>query len=184
MEYYIITFGYIALILGTFLEGETVLIIGGYLAHNGYLKLQYVMLSAFIGSFSGDQLYFFIGRIKGKEFIDSKPGWKPKVDRFNNLLKKFHAPLILGFRFLYGLRIISPFVIGASDIPLLTFLLLNVAGAVLWSVVVAFAGYFFGHAVEIILDDIKRYEWYVVLFIMLISILIFLLKYKKKKIKN
>ena len=184
MEYYIITFGYIALILGTFLEGETVLIIGGYLAHNGYLKLQYVMISAFIGSFSGDQLYFFIGRIKGKEFIDSKPAWKPKVDRFNNLLQRFHAPLILGFRFLYGLRIISPFVIGASDIPLLTFLLLNVAGAVLWSVVFAFAGYFFGHAVEIILDDIKRYEWYVVLFIMLISILIFLLKYKKKKIKN
>lgn len=178
------TFGYLAVILGTFLEGETVLIIGGYLAHNGYLKLPYVILSAFIGSFAGDQLYFFIGRSRGQGFIDKRPGWQEKVERFNILLQKFHTPLILGFRFLYGLRIVAPFVIGAGNIPPVKFVLLNAVGAVLWSVLISFAGYLFGHAVEIIISDVKKYELYVIILIILFSLLIFSLKYYRKRFIN
>ncbi len=60
-------YGYFALLIGTFLEGETILIIGGLLAKLGLLKLPTVMLVVFIGSFSGDQLYFYIGYFKGQE---------------------------------------------------------------------------------------------------------------------
>ena len=171
LEYFIITFGYPAVMLGTFFEGETVLIIAGYLAHNGYLKLQYIILSAFIGSFAGDQLYFFLGRIKGQSFIDKRPGWKMKIEKFNRLLQKFHTPLILGVRFLYGLRIVGPFVIGTSNISIFRFMLLNAAGVVIWAILISSAGYAFGHTLEVILADIKHYELYVILFIMLVSII-------------
>ena len=65
-------YGYYALLAGTFLEGETILLIGGLVAHLGYLDLPVVMLVAFIGSFSGDQLYFCIGRLKGRELLSAQ----------------------------------------------------------------------------------------------------------------
>ncbi len=179
-EYLIITFGYIAVILGTFLEGETVLVIAGYLAHSGYIKLPLVILSAFIGSFAGDELYFFIGRTKGQEFIDRKPGWKGKTVKFEKLLDRFHAPLILGNRFLYGMRIAGPVVIGMSNISSARFITLNAAGALIWSVLISSAGYLFGHTIEAVLSDLKHYEHFVILFIILISFIIFLLKHLKK----
>jgi len=61
LEYLISHYGYVALVIGTFLEGESVLIVAGFAVHLGYLKLQWVILAAFAGSVAGDQLYFFLG---------------------------------------------------------------------------------------------------------------------------
>ena len=47
--------------------------------------------------------------------------------------------MILAVRFLYGLRTVLPFTIGMSAISALRFQVLNFAGAVLWSVLVAAA---------------------------------------------
>ena len=45
-------FGYAAIIVGTFLEGETILVIGGFAAYRGYLSLPLVMVCALLGSLS------------------------------------------------------------------------------------------------------------------------------------
>ena len=50
-----------AVILGTFLEGETILVLAGLAAHQGYLSLSGIILAAFAGSLCGDQLFFFWG---------------------------------------------------------------------------------------------------------------------------
>ena len=47
--------------------------------------------------------------------------------------KQHQNLLILGFRFLYGLRSVTPFVIGMSGISWLRFALLNVIGAGIWA---------------------------------------------------
>lgn len=49
-------YGYYAVFLGTFLEGETVLVMAGFAAHSGYLQLPWVIAVA--GGTLGDQLYF------------------------------------------------------------------------------------------------------------------------------
>lgn len=69
LEEVVTHYGYIGILIGTFLEGETILIIAGFLAHRGYLELPFVIVAAFFGSLIGDQLYFYIGRFKGGEFI-------------------------------------------------------------------------------------------------------------------
>lgn len=67
--------------------------------------------------------------------------------------------MILGFRFLYGVRSVTPFVIGASDFAPARFVALNACGALLWAATIGTGGYLVGHALEIVLGDIKRYEW-------------------------
>jgi membrane protein DedA with SNARE-associated domain len=152
------TYGYAAIGIGTFLEGETILVLGGFAAHRGYLELPWVLVSAFLGTLFGDQLYFYIGHTKGQSVLDKRPVWKSKSEKVFSLLKKHQVLLILGFRFLYGLRTVTPFVLGASKIAPLYFMILNILGAFTWTIVVGVLGYMFGHAVEVIIGDIKRYE--------------------------
>ena len=50
------------LVIGTLLEGETIMVLGGLAAHLGYLSFEGVLVCGVCGTVLGDQLYFFIGR--------------------------------------------------------------------------------------------------------------------------
>jgi membrane protein DedA with SNARE-associated domain len=116
LEYLITHYGYVALVIGAFLEGEAILVVAGFAVHLGYLKLQWVMLAAFIGSVAGDQFYFFLGRVRGEAFLKKRPRWQAKVQKVWKLLDRYRTLMILGFRFAYGLRTVTPFAIGLSNI--------------------------------------------------------------------
>ncbi|MDD5383596.1 MAG: DedA family protein [Gallionella sp.] len=154
----IASYGYYALFVGTFLEGETVLIAAGFAAHRGILNLSWVIAIAFIASTLGDQLAFLIGRRHGERLLQRFPVLRRKAPVVQALLDRYHIPLILGLRFFYGLRIAGPFVIGMSSIPFLMFALLNMAGALVWAAVVASAGYYFGIVLEVWITDLKQFE--------------------------
>lgn len=59
IEELITRWGHLGIAVGTFFEGETVLFMGGALAHKGLLKFPQVVLAAFVGSLLGDQFWFF-----------------------------------------------------------------------------------------------------------------------------
>ena len=182
LEYLVVHYGYLAIILGTFLEGETILIIAGFLAHRGYLDLTYVITAAFIGTLIGDQLYFYIGRIKGRQFIDTRPAWQVRTQRIFKLLEQHQTLLILGFRFLYGIRTITPFVLGSAGISPIRYLVLNIIGALVWAITLGVAGYYFGTALEVLVGEIKRYEKWVIAGLLIISIVVWLAyKWRDKK---
>jgi len=70
--------------------------------------------------------------------------------------------LMLGFRFLYGLRAVTPFAIGLSGVSGIRFFVCNMIGGAVWSVAVAFVGYLFGAVAEAILVDVKQYEQWII----------------------
>jgi len=158
MEELIGQWGYPAILLGTFFEGETVLVLGGFAAHQGFLRLDLVMACAFIGSFCGDQLWFWIGRRFGRRWLDAHPGKAPAIERVSRMLDRWGAWFVLSFRFLYGLRSVSPVAIGLSSISALRFAVLNLVAAAVWSVSVGALGYFGGNAVEAVLGRLQYWE--------------------------
>lgn len=119
MDPFIDRFGYLAVTLGTFFEGETVLLAGGAFAHRGLLTLPGVILAAFAGSLAGDQLWFFLGRRFGRPFVERRPRWARQMARIDGFLARFGTAFVLGFRFLYGLRSVTPLALGASGYPAL-----------------------------------------------------------------
>lgn len=151
-------YGYAVLVAGTFLEGETVLVLGGLAAKLGYLHLSGVMAAGFAGTLLGDQLYFHLGRRYGPALLVRRPRWRVSADRAFALVERHPDLIILAFRFLYGLRTVTPFVLGMSRVPAWRYTLLNAAGGVAWAVAVAGAGYLVGHAAEVFLGELKRYE--------------------------
>ena len=151
-------YGYLAVLVGTFLEGETVLVMAGYAANRGYLSLPIVMALAFIGSLSGDQVAFFIGHFFGRGLVARWPSLEPKVQRVQKILARRRVPLILGFRFLYGLRNVTPLAIGMSGLPPRQFAPLNAVGALVWAVAVGALGFAFGRGLELVLERAHEYE--------------------------
>ena len=182
VEQLITHYGYITVLIGAFLEGETIVIIAGFAAHRGYLELPYVMVATFIGAYLGDQFYFYIGHFKGQAFINKRPTWQAKTARVFRLLEKHQTLLILGFRFIYGIRTVTPFILGSSGISPLRFLVLNFCGALSWSIVISSLGYYFGQVLELFIGKIKSYEKWIILALLLMSIIVwFVAKWRDRK---
>lgn len=155
--------GYWVLFIGTFLEGEAILIMAGFLAFEGYLDIGGVIITAFAGSFLGDQFYFYLGYFKGKKLLR----------RFHTITRKFRAALRLiekygifvAFisRYTYGFRIVLPIILGITSLPARTFLWINLISALSWAIVFSLAGYLFGKSASLFLDDVGKYERHLML---------------------
>jgi len=181
-EHLVESYGYPALFLGTLLEGETILVIGGFLARRGYLALPTVMLVAFAGSLLGDNLFFFLGRSRGEMTLTGHPKLQHKLVRAQRFLDRNRTLLILSFRFFYGLRTIIPFALGMTRISATRFFLLNAAGAACWSFAIALLGYLFGELAERLLVKLERYELLLVALIAATGLVIWLLsRWRRRK---
>jgi len=150
--------GYLALLVGSAIEGETFVVLAGFAAHRGYLSLPLVILFAGVLNFGWDQFYFWLGRRHGRWVLARFPSLAARTARVLALLERFHVPLIVGVRFLYGLRIAGPIAIGLSEVPWPRFLALNLLGAMLWAAIFSVLGFLFGQALELLLQDLRRHE--------------------------
>jgi membrane protein DedA with SNARE-associated domain len=174
LESLIARWGYLGIFVGTFLEGETILVLGGFAAHRGLLRLPQVMLAAFAGSVLSDQLFFFLGRRHGDALLARRPQWQAGAERVRGLLNRYSTALILVFRFLYGLRNITPFVLGMSNVSTARFMVLNVIGAAAWAVAIALLGWFVGEAAKQMLGHVQRYERGIVAAIVAVGVVLWL----------
>jgi membrane protein DedA with SNARE-associated domain len=152
------SYGALGVFVGTFFEGEAIVILAAFAAHQGYLPLWQVMLAAFAGACLGDQFYFFLGRHQGQAFLSRRPSWQNQVGKATRLLERFDVWIIPVIRYLYGLRSVLCFTVGMSRISSLKFFLLNAFGVGVWAIATSFGGYYLGRAMEVILADAKKYE--------------------------
>jgi membrane protein DedA with SNARE-associated domain len=152
------TYGYLAVFFGAFLEGETIVAMAGVAAHFGYLDLRIVIAIALAAGFLGDQFFFFLGRWQGKRILARFPKLEQRSTEVDHMLARFHAPLIVGIRFMYGFRIAGPILIGMGRVSAPRFMFYNFIGACIWAPSIAGLGYFFGHALAELLKQIYRYE--------------------------
>lgn len=157
-EELLLRYGYLGVALGVAFEGEAVLVMGGVLAHQGLLRLPLVMLVAFVATFFVDQAWFAIGRRKGKAFVASRPALARRAASVERAIEKWGDGYVLAFRFLYGLRTISPIVLGTSRYSHVRFVVLNGVGAAIWSVAIGAAGWAFGSTLERLLGRAHHVE--------------------------
>jgi membrane protein DedA with SNARE-associated domain len=158
LEQLVSDFGYLAILIGTFFEGETILLVGAFAAHQGYLQIELVILIAFVGSCAGDQFWYMLGRRYGPGRLVKRPWLADRVERITRWLDRYPTLFILGFRFVYGIRNIAPVAIALSKIPPWRFYVLNVIAAAIWATTGGLAGYFFGTVVEHFVGRLKVVE--------------------------
>ncbi|MGB8181693.1 MAG: DedA family protein [Stellaceae bacterium] len=140
----------------TFFEGETFVLFAAFAAAEGLLAAPLLLIAAWLGSFAGDQCYFWIGRRFGLRVLARQPKWRERVDNALAWLKRFDIWFILSFRFIYGVRNFSSFALGISGIDWRRFMILNFMAAGIWASVFVGAGYLCGRELRNMLGQIAR----------------------------
>ena len=146
LDHYGHTLFYALTFVWTALEGESFVVLAGYLAHKGLISFPLLFGFAWLGSFSGDQVYFYLGRRYGTRLITRFPRWRPGTDKALCLIERNSTWFILTFRFIYGIRNVSSFAVGMSHVSWRRFCVLNFSAAGLWAFSFAGFGYFMASA--------------------------------------
>ncbi|MGI9376778.1 DedA family protein [Altererythrobacter sp. FM1] len=158
IEGFIAQYGLLAVGLGAAFEGEAVVATGGLLAHRGLMPLDQVMLAAAAGSCMLDQLYFFLGRYLRDSWLVRRVTSRATYGRVLAMIERNPTPFILAFRFMWGLRTVSPITLGTSQVAWPRFAILNVIAAALWAVIVSSAGYLFATGLTAAGAELHRIE--------------------------
>lgn len=135
---------YLITLVWTFVEGESFVIFAGSFAAQGLLDPALLLVAAWLGSFAGDQAYFYVGRRFGGRLLKRYPRWRPGVDVALAFLRRYSTGFIFSFRFTYGVRNFSSFAMGMSGLRWRRFLALNFLAAGLWALSFVGAGYLLG----------------------------------------
>lgn len=158
MELWVARFGFLAVFAGTFLEGETILLAAGILAHGGQLPLQMVITAAFLGSWSGHLAWFAVGRLRGRTSLQKRPQLLGAFARAENLIDRFGLLAIFITQYLYGMRLAAAVAFGISRMAFPRFALVQAVNCLIWSLAVATLGYVFGEAAWRFLGHVAHYE--------------------------
>jgi len=168
IEHYMLVYGYWAVFFGVMLEnagvpvpGETILLVAGYFASTGEFNIALVMIIAASGAVVGDNIGFAIGHHYGRGFLLRVGRFfflTPKrLEHMESYFERHGNKTILVARFITGLRVFAALLAGASrKMPWRVFVLYNMAGAVLWSVVITTLGYLFGASLPILVKWVGR----------------------------
>lgn len=163
LKEYLEIHGYWVLFVGTFLEGEAILLLAGFLAFRGYLDVLGVICTAWAGSFIGDQFYFYLGRFKGRGLLQRFHSIARKFREALKLIEKYGIFVAFISRFTYGFRIVLPIILGITNLPPRTFLWINLVSALIWAAAFSLAGYVFGKSASLVLDNVGNYEQYLLI---------------------
>lgn len=176
IEQWLDQYGYWAVFCGVFLEGPITLALAGFLAHQGYLNIFAVWVIAFIASFMAVEIAYFIGLVAGQYLLARWPFWRRNSARFAALIERHKSPFMLGFRYFSGSHTVIPVAIGIGRMRPAYFSAMNAISAALWTLIYFLVGYFFGHAFELLIEDVQQHERKLALVLVAAMIVIYLVR--------
>ena len=145
---FLIIFLETGVVVTPFLPGDSLLFVAGTIAAAGELNVHFLVFILAVAAIAGDSLNYAIGRYLGPRvfrFEDSRFFKRAYVDRTHAFFERHGGKAIIIARFVPIIRTYAPFVAGIGAMNYRRFLLFNVTGAVLWVVLLTYAGYFFGN---------------------------------------
>lgn len=170
----IATFGYLGmfltvfietgLLVGFFLPGDSLLLAAGIFAATPGAPIQIVptILVFIAGSFLGDQLGYWVGRIAGPRVFNRPQSrfFDPEnVTKAKDFFAKYGVLTIIVARFVPVVRAFAPTMAGVTKLNYALFIGLSAVGAILWGSGVTLLGYFLGR----LIPDLEKYIYLVVI---------------------
>jgi membrane protein DedA with SNARE-associated domain len=163
-------------VVAELLNGSTESIISAAaFARAGDGTLAVVLLAAIPGLMKFDILYWWAGRLWGERFLMALPGNKrvaKSMDRVRRSGRKFTWPAVLVSSFLPIPRAIIFVIVGWAGMRLVTFLVLDLIGVLLWAGMLAGLGYALGHHAVVAAKTVSHYSLWFTIGIVALSVLL------------
>lgn len=161
---YFIEYRYPVIFFGTFIEGEVILIAGGFLVYEGHLNFMVLVLIATMAAIIGDNFFFWLGR---SQRIGTRHPWANRFLNFvgehrlfkgEEFVRRHGGKSIFFIRFFYGLRFAGAMTAGYLGMGLGRFFLFNLVGCLTWALIIGRLGYLFGQSLEAVAKGIRLAE--------------------------
>jgi len=192
---FLAAYGYPALFVLVLLEnagvplpGETALLAAGFLsspAGGERLRLPAVVAVGFVAAVLGDNLGFWLGRRVARPRLAQGRGlWFLTPERMRwaeAYFRRYGALTVFIARFITGLRVVAGPAAGAAGMPWGWFLAANAAGAAVWSLAIALAGHYSGHAWDRLHHLLGRGAWAVAGVLLLAFALWHLFRWRRER---
>jgi membrane-associated protein len=182
------TYGYLIIALSLFLgivgipaPEESLLFFIGVLAVHHKLAFGQAVVSAVLGAFFGMLTAYVCGKYVGYPFIKkfgryvgiTESRWESARNKYTMNARK---TILFGF-YMPGIRQISPYFAGITNIPFRKFFVFSLIGTLLWTVPFMIAGYYGGKLFHIN----PAYVPYLGLVFFILFLIYVLIKYFKKR---
>lgn len=162
---YLIVFGFTVFenlfVVGSLTPGETVVIIAALLAERDMLMLPIVWLASLVGTVTGSNISYWLGRRAGmngvRSFVgrvaESRPGRLMRIDDegVDDVYEHFHtqgAKTVFLSRFAIGAKNFVPAIAGATKMPVFWFEAYTVFGAIVYTSLMCGIGWFLGENLD------------------------------------
>lgn len=153
-------YGYWAVFIGILLEnlgiplpGETLTLLGGFLAGSGQLNYWFVLTSAILGAVIGGTCGYWIGRYTGWSFLLKLGRFlripQERLEESKNKFTENAGKAVFFGRFVALLRILAGLLAGIAEMPYGKFFVYNLAGATVWAFVMVTLSFFLGQILSL-----------------------------------
>lgn len=121
------------IVIASYILEDAAVVMAALLAVAGRLAPELALCAAVVGLVSGDTVVYLLGRLAHRHaavgrWIDRHPGWHRALDK----VRHSHWSGLIAMRFIPGMRVAGFGACGLAQMPVGRFLLINIAGAVLW----------------------------------------------------
>lgn len=168
--------------VGSFFPGHTVVILSGFFAQLGVLRLDAAVFTAASGAIIGDLLGYIIGRAYGHEFISRYGRYfffnRNKYEKTEQLVRDHAGKTLIFGRFSPFTRAFAPFIAGSSKVKFLKFIIFAVLGGLIWAGSSVLIGYIFGQSFS---AAARYFGWIITIAIMAIILLVLTYRYLDRK---
>ncbi|HEX3015220.1 MAG TPA: DedA family protein [Desulfobacteria bacterium] len=171
-------------LLGIPIPDETIMTFVGFLVYRQKLSLLLTVLVSIFGSLSGMSLSFVIGRKIGYRFLAKFGAYihltPAKLEKHKGWFDRYGARSIVIGYFVPGVRHVTAYLAGITDVPYSRFISIAAVGAATWVVTFVTLGMIVGKDWFKVGLMVHRYFWYL-LFVVLVAAAVISLVQRKHK---
>ena len=176
----LVEYKYWIVILGALIEGELILMMAAASAYHGHISVYLVAIFAALGAVVHDHALYWLGHKLGHKLKKGK--YFARAQKIYKLTDKYGVYFVATFRFLYGIRTITPIMLGASHkFSVKTYSMCVVLSSIIWAIIISYLGYTFALVFDWLSAEFKRIKS-IILYVVLGAVIIGLSFYILKKL--
>ena len=163
---YLIAYKYFFLFLGGMFEGMNTLVLAGFIASSGQIKLFYIWPLLIVAHTINGFGWYLVGYLGGAKALD-KWGHRNKlshqvVGKIQNYFEKYSGRAIMFAKFTFTLEIATMILSGSLKYNLKKFAKYNFYGSIGWVSTTVFIGYFFAESFKVFFSFVKDFTLFLI----------------------
>ncbi|HWT36669.1 MAG TPA: VTT domain-containing protein [Paraburkholderia sp.] len=165
--------------LGIPVPAVPVLLLAGTAVANGQLSFWHVLTAALAGALIGDGVWFTAGRLLGRKLIHALARLSAAVEKrmrkARALFVRFGPAIVSVSKFVPGLAIITPPLMGTTRVGAAIFYAWDALGIVAWATFWLLGGAIFERQLSLLIHEVRAHGWTIldVLFVIAAVYLVF-----------